>query len=408
MRRLILLIIPICIAQLSFSQTDYRKGYVVTSAGDTLLGLVDFREGAKAYRSCDFKRSEDQNAITYQPGDIIGYGFEDDKIFQSKDVSFNGQPSGVVFLEVIVEGPVTLYKYDDVFFIGKDNTGLHQLVNEIKETYVEGRRVLRSTNEYIGTLNMLLFDCAEIREKVQRTRLSERDLTTLIEDYHQCKGQSTVTYKVEKPWSKATIGVTGGASISRFEVEAPSFYKQLGGVFEVARSPIVGVSIDILAPRLSERVSFHGDILYLTSKYHSYRRYDGSFHTERHYTTLELEQLKIPIGFRYTLPERKVTPFFSAGMSTTIHLSYNSTWFQELEVNNLVETERYEAVPVKRNQLGFWGSGGILVPVHKKLHAFLELRYERTGWASQSSLVPYAEIQSDVTNLQILFGLKTR
>ena len=203
MKRLILLLITICIAEFSFSQTDYRKGYVITNARDTLFGLVDYREKAKAYKSCDFKISKDQNAITYEPNSIVGYGFENDKFFQSREISIKNQPSQVVFLEVIVRGLVSLYKFEDTYFIEKGNDGLQQLINETNEVYVEGKRVLKNTNQHVGTINMLVFDCAEIRERVQKIKLDERVLTNLIEDYNRCKGEPGITFKAKQTLDKS-------------------------------------------------------------------------------------------------------------------------------------------------------------------------------------------------------------
>lgn len=407
MKRLILLIILICIAEFSFSQTDYRKGYVITNARDTLFGLVDYREKAKAYKTCDFKVSKGQNTITYEPGNIIGYGFENDKFFQSREISIKNQQSQVVFLEVIVRGLVSLYKYEGTYFIEKGNDGLQQLINETKEVFIDGKRVLKNTNQHIGTINILVFDCAETRERVQKIRLDERALTKLIEDYNQCKGEPSITFKANKPWTKAIIGVTGGPNISRLNFESNPGYGHLAGNFEVSKSPMIGVSFDILSPRLSERISFHSDFFYLTSKYYNYNLYNSSSSVERNYVTIELQQLKVPIGIRYTFPERKFTPYFNAGISGTIHLSSNSKWAQELESNSIVNTNENEALAIKNKQFGLWGGCGLLKSVNNKLNVFLELRYEQTDGIAPSS-VDSQGLTSKISNFQILIGIRTK
>lgn len=407
MKRLILLIILTCLAEFSFSQTDFRKGYVITNARDTLFGLVDYREKAKAYKSCDFKASKSQNTITYEPGSIIGYGFENDKFFQSREISIKNQPSQVVFLEVIVSGPVSLFKFEDTYFIEKGNEGLQQLINEKKEVFVEGKKVLKNTNQHIGTINMLVFDCAEIRTRVQKIRLSEKDLTNLIEDYNRCKGASSITFKAKKPWTKVIIGLTGGLNVSQLGFDTNPGYEHLTGDFEVSKSPMIGASFDILSPRLSERISFHGDLLYLTSKYYNYTLYNSSSSVERNYVTIELQQLKVPIGIRYTFPKREFTPYFNAGISSTIHLSSNSKWVQEVESNSVVNTNENEALTIKNKQLGLWGGCGVLKSINNKLNAFLELRYEQTD-----GVVPFSvdsqELSSKISNFQILIGIRTK
>jgi hypothetical protein len=71
---------------------------------------------------------------------------------------------------------------------------------------------------------------------------------------------------------------------------------------------MIGISLDVLSPRFSERISLHGDFLYLTSKYYNYSLFDNGFSAKRDYVTIELQQFKIPIGFRYTFPKRNFTP----------------------------------------------------------------------------------------------------
>jgi hypothetical protein len=407
MKRLIILLAITCIAEFSFSQTDYRNGYVITNAGDTLSGFVDYQEKAKAYKSCDFKVSKGQNTITYEPGSIIGYGFENDKFYQSREVSIKNQPSQVVFLEVIVRGLVSLYKFEQTYFIEKGNDGLQQLINETKEVFIDGKRVLKKTNQHIGTINILVFDCAEIRQRVQKIRLDERALTKLIEDYNQCKGEPSITFKAKKPWTKAVIGVTGGLNISLINFEANPGYEHLAGNFEVSKSPVIGVSFDISSPRLSERISFHGDLLYLTSKYYNYTLYNSSSSVERNYVTIELQQLKVPIGIRYTFPIRKFTPYFNAGISSTIHLNSNSKWVQEVESNSVVNTNESEALEIKSRQLGLWGGCGILKSINSKLNAFIELRYEQTDGITPFSVDSQGS-NSKILNFQIQIGIRTK
>jgi hypothetical protein len=405
MRNLILLLIAICTAQFGFSQSDYRKGYVITNAGDTLFGLVDYREGAKAYKLCDFKSSENHDAVTYEPGTVAGYGFENDKFFQSREFSAKDQPSKIVFFEVIVRGLVSLYRFEQAYFIEKNGSGLQQLINETKEIEVDGKRVVKHTNQHIGIMSIVFFDCDEIRSEVQTVKLTERSLTNLVEHYNRCQGGSSTTFKVNKPWTKFMIGLSGGLNISQLNFE--TVYRHLAGNFETSKSPMAGISLDILSPKLNERISFHTEIIYLTSKYYSYSLNENAYYTIRDYVSIELQQLKIPVGFRYSFPMKSVSPYFNVGISSTIHLSSHSVWIQELESGGRVTTDNYEALTIKKNQFGIWGGVGISKSVSRKLAAFTELRYEQTDGISQNS-IPQAVAPSEVSNFQIIIGIRTK
>jgi hypothetical protein len=164
---------------------------------------------------------------------------------------------------------------------------------------------------------------------------------------------------------------------------------------------MIGVSLDILSPRLSERISFHGNLLYLTSKYHKYTLFNNSSSVERNYVTIELQQIKVPIGFRYTFPKRELTPYFNAGVAGTIHLSSNSIWIQEVESNSVVYTNENESRIINNKQFGLWGGFGVLKTINSKLNAFLELRYEQTNGIRDFG-------ESKISNFQLLIGIRTK
>jgi hypothetical protein len=230
----------------------------------------------------------------------------------------------------------------------------------------------------------------------------------LVEDYNRCRGEPSTTFKAKKPWTKAIVGVIGGLNVSQLEFKPNVGFEHLTGSFEISKSPMVGISLDILSPRFSERFSFHGNAFYFTSKYYSYTLISSDASTKRNYVTIELQQIKIPIVFRYTFPERNFTPYFNIGISSTVHLNSSSDWIQEVESNNVVETFKNEALSIKKNQLGIWGGLGVIRSINNNLNVFVELRYEQTDGVSQNSIQPHADLQSAIANFQVLIGIRTK
>lgn len=408
MKRFALVAIAVCAVQMAFSQTDFRKGFVITSNGDTLSGLVDYRESGRAYKSCDFKGAPDQNIVTYEPKDVLGYGFANDKFFASKQVTLKDQPSSLVFVEVIVKGLASLYKYEESYFVEKTEGGLHQLTNERKEGLTKDMRVLRNTNKHIGTLNMLLFDCSEIRGKIQKASLTEKSLSALVEDYNKCMGHSSTTYKAKKPWTKAIVGISGGLNVSEVSFIAEGAYAHLTGNFEKSKSPMVGLSFDLMSPRLSERLSFHADVFYLKSSFYNYTQFATPSTRTTNFVTIELQQLKIPFGLRYTFPARIFTPYVNFGISTTRHLKFVSNLVQEVETNRVVTTYEGEAIPVTKNQVGLWVGAGVLKSINQKVDGFIAINYDQTEGISTNLRVNQYHVPSKVVNFQFTVGLRTK
>lgn len=410
MKKLFYLFLLLVVTKTGFSQTDFRKGYYITIANDTITGLINYREGANAYKLCDFRKTKTDNTTTYTPGEIAGYGFVDDKIFQSRTISSTDGSSRQVFLEIIVKGAVSLYKLENIFYAEKDIV-LHELSNETEEMYVNEVLVLRNSNKHIAILNILLFDCAELRPKIQQARLDEKSLTNLIEKYNECKGLSATTFKSNKPWIRLLVGATGGLNMSKIEFMLPSNnhdFDHLRSPFETPSVPVFGLTFDILSPRVSERISFHGDVLYLNSTSYGFSIQEIPFRTTRHYVTIELSQLKFPISFRYTFPIKKITPYFDLGASGTLHLNSNSSWTRETQTIDFVETFNGEALEMKKNQVGYWGGIGVLKSVNKRLNAFVELRYEKTDGITENSINPQTLLRTKITNYQVLLGIKLK
>lgn len=400
---------------LAFSQADFKKGFVITLEKDTLFGLVGYREGSKSYKACDFRKSTAEEIVTYQPNEIAGYGIVRGKFFVSRTIQEKKREPNLIFLEMVVKGLVSLYKFGEVYFLEKDDGVLRQLINEKEEAFVGDnpqqykRRVLLQSNEHIAIMNMLLVDCSELSARIPKVHLTERQLTELIEDYNTCKGVPFVTYKTEKPWVKTYIGVTGGGNFSKldFIVNEPA-YKYLDGTFSTSKTPLAGLSLDITSPRLNERLSFHADFFYLNSKYYLYSITNTSSSITHDYISIELQQIKVPIGIRYTFPEKAITPYFNVGASNTVNINSSSSWIREIESGNTVNTYTNDALDITRNQLGFWGGIGVLKSVSGNQNAFIELRYEQTNGITQQVIQQQQYLKSSIMNVQILFGIRTK
>ena len=168
-----------------------------------------------------------------------------------------------------------------------------------------------------------------------------------------------------------------------------------------------GFAIDIMSPRINERLALQGDIFYLSSKYTSFSTVSGNYSTIRNDVLIDLKQLKIPLGLKYIFPERRITPFISAGLSSTIQLTSKFEWVQEIEASKVVQTYEKEPINIKNNQLGYWGGLGVYRTFLDKYQAHLELRYEWTNGIINSEFNPYtfSTLSSNISNFQLIIGL---
>jgi hypothetical protein len=406
MKKIFYLIALMCISQLSYSQSDFRKGFIVNQDQDTTHGLIKYKEGNTSYRSCEFKETNSQNTIIYKPGDIIGYGYLNDKYFQSKKIESSEQNSELVLLEVLVGGKVTLYKFENIFYLEKAEQGLLKLTNKV-ESIIDGERVTSQSKSYLGVLNLYLSDSPAMSQaKIFGTTFNEKSLTDLVAAYNKSMNSSTFIYKLNKPWVHARFGLSGGLINSLIVLESSNDVFDHLGPFKKYNSPIAGATFEILSPRINEKLSFRTDFLFSKSKYDSYNFNTLGGKTTKNYVTIEMTHLKVPIGLKYTFNGKNLSTFINAGLSETITINSKSLWKQTVEYITLFHTYEEDALEIGKSQVGIWGGAGISTSVGKSMNIYLELRYERTDGINGIDYI--AITKANVSNIMFTIGIASK
>ena len=306
-----------------------------------------------------------------------------------------------VFLQVLVRGPVSLYRYVDEWWIEKEQQGLLELVNEEREIIVNNQRVRRYTNQHLSTLSTMMFDCIEIRPALQSVSLSAQTLVPLVTRYNRCKGSNSKVFTEKKSWRAYRAGIIAGLNISTLTLTSnKEGWAHTVGVFDPSNSTAFGVTLSFRTSKAKRNYSFTGSLIYSETESNNYVVLSNISYTTYNWVSVSLQQVKLPIGLRYTFSGRKVAPFVNAGISGTFHLAKDATWKQEYNDSGGTITRYGNAFEIRGNQLGTWGGGGIIFSLGDKLDATLEARYELTGGISASP-----NLRSTVSNVQIFFGL---
>jgi len=388
------------------SQADFREGFVLKQSGDTLFGLINYRGGTRGYTNCIFKQSKKQESISYTPNDIAGFGFPDDRLFISKSVDLLTNNSTNVFIEVLVRGAVSLYNYNGGFFIQKGDSTLYELTITKNEVLKDGQKVNIITKKYLQILSFVLSDCEETRSTIPNTTLSETSLTKLVETYNSCIKSPYITIMSGKPKVKISIGLSAGTIHSNLDIFSRIRSDQVSFVdvpYEKSNSFQSGISLNFLIPRFSERFSFLGEVVFFKSHFYSFTTTEYELAIDNSYVTIDLEQLSIPIGFRYTFFVNKISPYLNLGFFNTVNLKTNNLWNREVNLlygDYSTILDEGPALKKINNQYGFWVGAGLIVPISKKISGFMDLRSEFSYGLSDMPDV------SSINNIRISFGLK--
>jgi len=203
-RLLTILFLSVLSVSPSLSQNNIQKGYVVTLNNDTLSGYIKYRNNRFNCTKCIYYSKTDNKPITFLPGEIYSYRFNDSKYYVSRKIK-KGSIEKWVFLEYLVNGIANLYFQKDNdgvhYFIEKD-TDLIELTNKI--TIVRARldngytgEVFKESFSYRGVLSAIFSDAMQLQFEIKNARFNRKSLIKLTEDYHNlvCTDRGCIIYE---------------------------------------------------------------------------------------------------------------------------------------------------------------------------------------------------------------------
>ncbi len=371
--RYILLLMLSCMSFIWVHAQDFRKGYVVTSKNDTIQGLIEYAEGSPNFLKCKFKKGKDNPIVDYTPEDLKSYRFTDDKYYETRFVNLPTKKSKV-FLEVLIGGKATVYKYISTYFIEKGDTTLIELKNNSITVNVNGQQFTKDSKEYVKTLNILLSDCQDVRDKIQKVVLANKSLIRLAESYNRCLGSPIVSYTENKKWTSFNWGLTAGYSSSQlslnlYQVKAST--SSLYANYQAGGSLSFGAFAEIGSPRKRENVTYLIGLIYNSTRAEA----NEFYFTTSTVAEINFSQITIPVGFKYSALGGRIRPLFGAGLLYARTLSSQSQLILTRTVNNTPQTSTYKDTdPLGKNFFGYYINAGASIPITDKLNGFIELR----------------------------------
>jgi hypothetical protein len=402
-----------------FAQSEFRDGFVITNAGDTLHGQVSLASNTVNCQKCEFRENPDVPIKTYLPGEIKAYRIKDEKYYVSKEIPVDSIQEKV-FLEYLVNGIVDLYYYKtldkEYFFMEKEGI-LYPLTNEkrvvVKDTLTAlhnkiTNSYLIESKKYLGMLNFLFRDAKGLSTDIRNTRFEYKSLIQLTRKYHKmvCSEYECISYNrstrvrvalepgfafissklilKDGPGAAMDNGFSAGVNFRFRPVRAYHHWNMLVGL-NFAES------------------NFSGDY---TSEY--FTRYGPKNYRVR----MQYSMLKVPLMLDYSFITRKLQPFVSAGLENTFLFQPSYSINQViLEKIGAVQTERI--IPVyedysdfRRYNLGVLAAAGLRYNLNKKLYLQGKLEYQyRSPVVNLGNFFDYFRVQSLMGELALGINL---
>lgn len=186
-----LFLIALCWTTAAAGQSSYRNGHLIKLNGDTVNGYIRYGQKGSVPAPCYFKIKSKDSAKAYPPQSLRGFRLNGDRYYISRSIG----KSEDVFLEILVSGKTSLYKFGKIYFIEKGPNSFFELSEGLEVSVVEGEQRKKKSRNFIRMLNILTADCPEVSKKVSTIKLKDKPLIRTVSSYNTCMGSTNTFYR---------------------------------------------------------------------------------------------------------------------------------------------------------------------------------------------------------------------
>lgn len=390
-----------------FSQTDFRPGYVVLSNGDTLQGVLDYRSNKRNAQACLFKDNANQQETTYGPSDLKGFGYLNDKKFESRLIPLSSLDTILGYAEVVLQGKASLYQYIEEFYISKDAGEWYKLEVREVERRRDGQTFVTRENRYRNILAAWMPDCAAVKGKINSVALNRGALVRLLETYNSCVGTTSETYAAKKDAFKIEAGVVLGfvRSNVNYRVDIPNYSFFIEPDY-TSISPIFGGDFEISSPKISEYVALHVGLLFTKLSYSASPTINFRSFTQFNEISFSFTEFKIPLALRAVIPVKSKSLYFEIGNSFNFLASQEAIRIERRRYSDGRASDNTSGLfEPKGSQNGLFVGFGTKIPLDKKYILTLNFKFENSSFIFDNTygqFGPDATI-NDIRNSEISF-----
>jgi hypothetical protein len=401
----------------SYGQAKFLPGYIIKPNGDTLYGLIDYRNWSVNPEKISFKKQPKDDKSVCTSDDIIGFGVAgeiyikaivgiDESKTNTNDLEYTAEVNPVydtVFLQTLVHGNKSMYYYKnksvkDQFYIGKGP--VYELLiykRYFRNTLKQNTEKSFSENKmYLYQLAVYLNDCPDIQNNFKSLDYSKESLEKLFLRYYNCT-QSKMQYKVKPKKIKIETGALAGISITSVRFTGSKHWPVVNTEYQPSLNFTGGLYLNLFPPGNTDKISWNNELQYTSFNI------DGSCYTDYyneneytlHTTSIGLKYLKLNSMIRYNQPVGNAIIFLNAGFSVGFVIS-DINYYKREKVQ-YTDIQTYESLAIyalKKYELCY--NVGIGTK-YKKIS--FECRYERGNGMSQS-----VNLEATTNRLYFLLG----
>jgi hypothetical protein len=411
-------VVTICILNISnsYSQKNFKSGYIVDIQNDTIKGTIDYRNWDKSPKAIVFKNSADSKVNIRTPKNIQSFGVAGERyvagivtvdksgdresdLTETENLKYK---TDTAFLQVLVDGSKSLYYLKDensktFFFIWQNGIFVPLEIIKFLEKG-DGAYYIQTKEKFKGQLIFYLQDCPSIQKSISNVIYSKNGLIKLFNEYYKCT-QKEMLYQPELEKIKLESGITGGISITKIEFIGDDFFLPLiDSDYPLSKNFAIGGFCNIILPRTQDRLIIRNELLFTTYKVKGFNldSNDPNIYTNT-YTSIGYSYIKLNNLIRFRQRVKNLYLFVNGGISNGVSVSETNRLRAEahvFSVNSILEKEAL--INSKKWERGYIiGSGAEF----KKLS--FEVRYEKSDGMST-----YPLLSSPVKRYYFILGYR--
>lgn len=302
----------------------FTVGYVVSLQGDTLTGSIQFMDHFSSSQTCTFKPKGTSDIINYTPSELRSFGIKGKKYFVAQEIS-EDNATVKVFLECIIRGDVSLFYYQDRFFILKSDSEMDELLILEKSVKRDDKVFNVEVEAFKGTLQEAMNDCSTISQNIKSTDLNKKDLTKLFVEYYNCTMQGynifeSVEYKI-----KLNTYLSLGSGLSGLKIsKGLGSYAYLNDKKPTYTVPLF-ISFIVEYSQLSTKDKLRIRTGLMATFCTNELSYDLIPNNVSFELTIETIRLELPILVKYNLNGNRNGTYFFAGMGLNTFIKWDET-----------------------------------------------------------------------------------
>ena len=412
LRIILILVVSIISLQNSYCQKNFSPGFIVTTKGDTIQGLIDYPDKKYNPSEINFKEKNTGEVKVYTPqtikqlsvknivyvSAIVEREISSAALTQLQDEQNDFElVRDTVFLNVEFVGDKSLFS----FIPDKGNTNFYIKNNDVYEllkykkylTKIDGKEGVVESKVYLGQLILYLNENTSIQSQIKNTEYTRKGLRKLFEKYYNLTN-SNPEFKRNKDKVILERGILAGATLSTLMIGSNQFEDTDNGFeYHQKQDFSVGVFYDVLLPYNHRKWSINNELLLGQYKLEGeFSDLENNFKGDAIYTYLQMNNL-----IRYSKPVGKIEIYANLGLASRIVINDSYSFKNKTDEQNVEQTILHDELSsVDKSSFDIIGGIGVKLKQYS-----LELRY---AGANKDILFPASN--STANKIRFLIGYR--